>query len=193
MRYTVLLMFLVLSPVGSVQADWLVDADNSLVSFVTYKNDIVAEAHLFGEVTGSVDDAGQLEVAIALDSVDTLIPIRDQRMRELLFETARFPKAIFRAQVGIDELLQLKQGVGKQVNVSGSLDLHGIKSRLTLAVHFSRLSKDRVQVTTVRPVLVRAAGFELLPGIEQLRALAGLAGITTTVPVWFSLQFVADK
>jgi hypothetical protein len=36
---------------------------------------------------------------IDLDSVETLVPIRNQRMRELFFETVRFPAATLSAMV----------------------------------------------------------------------------------------------
>ena len=77
----------------TARAEWVLDNDASRLSFVSTKAGSVAEVHRFTSLRGGIDRRGNVAVAIFLQSVDTLIPIRDERMRELLFETATFPAA----------------------------------------------------------------------------------------------------
>ena len=68
-------------------ADWTLDNERSIVNFISIKNASIGEVHRFRSLAGSVSDDGAVRLVIDLDSVETLIPIRNQRMRELLFET----------------------------------------------------------------------------------------------------------
>jgi hypothetical protein len=58
------------------------------LSFVSTKAGAVAEVHRFTSLRGGIDARGNVAIAIFLRSIDTLMPIRDERMRELLFEMA---------------------------------------------------------------------------------------------------------
>ena len=77
---------LLLSP--ATWADWTLDNAGSRLSFVSIKATNVAEVHTFDALSGSVGGDGHARVVIQLASVNTLIPIRDERMREMLFQTA---------------------------------------------------------------------------------------------------------
>ena len=79
--------------VGNAMAGWELDNERSTVQFMSVKNASIAELHYFHALAGEVADDGQARVSIDLDSIETLIPIRNQRLRELLFETVRFPAA----------------------------------------------------------------------------------------------------
>ncbi len=71
-------------------AGWTLDNTDSRLSFVTVKAQNVAEVHSFTQLSGEVDSTGIATVTIQLASVDTLIEIRDERMREVLFQTDIF-------------------------------------------------------------------------------------------------------
>ena len=98
MRAIVLLLLLAAGPAA---ADWTLDNSGSTLSFVTIKATNVAEVHTFGQLTGSVGTDGHARVVIQLASVDTLIPIRDERMREILFKTDLFPTATADARIDL--------------------------------------------------------------------------------------------
>ena len=71
-----------------VQAAWTLNGDDSTLSFISTKAVNVAEIHKFTTLSGGVDDTGNVTgISIALASVDTGIEIRDDRMREMLFDT----------------------------------------------------------------------------------------------------------
>jgi len=47
-------------------------------------------------------------------------------------------------------------------------------------------------VTTLAPLIITAESVGLVAGVESLREIAGLPSISRTVPVTFSVKFVAD-
>ncbi|OQX14641.1 MAG: hypothetical protein BWK73_09005 [Thiothrix lacustris] len=47
-----------------------------------------------------------------------------------------------------------------------------------------------MQVTTVAPIVLNAADFDLAAGLTALREIAGLTSISNAVPVTFFLSFV---
>ena len=85
-----LLVLLVATP---CLADSLLLTDESTLGFVSVKNVDGAEAHSIARLTGSLNDAGGFAVDIHLDSVDIQVPIRDERMRGMLFDTETYPLA----------------------------------------------------------------------------------------------------
>ena len=173
-------------------AGWMLDGERSALQFMSVKNTHIAEIHHFKALSGSIDDAGQARVVIDLESVETLIPIRNQRMREMLFETLRFPAATLtaRAPTGIETLAT---GETLSAEMSVGVNLHGIVAPYQTRIHATRLADGGVQVTLAQPVLVRATDFALTEGIEALRKIVGLQSISTAVPVTATLVFVADE
>jgi polyisoprenoid-binding protein YceI len=171
-------------------ASWALDEGASSVHFVTVKNAVIAETHEFLAFSGAVagDEAA---VTIALGSVETLIPIRNERMREMLFEVASYPEATLTAPVTQAALEALAPGESVEERLSGTLALRGQSIPLELAVRVSRQGPDAVRVESLGPVMVSAEQLGLAPGVEALRAIAGLNSITPMVPVSFSLLFRA--
>jgi len=123
-------------------ADWVLDGDGSRMSFVSVKAGNVAEVHQFRTLEGRVDDAGTLRVAIDLASVDTAIPIRNQRMREMLFEVARFPEAVVTASIDEAWIEGLAPGESRRVAAEAVLALHGVEQPLTVELLLARLTAD---------------------------------------------------
>ncbi|MEE4108164.1 MAG: YceI family protein [Halieaceae bacterium] len=173
---------------GPVLAAWDLDAERSTVQFLSVKNASVAEVHHFTKVSGGIDDDGEATVTIDLASVETMIPIRNERMREMLFETARFPEATLSARVP-DDLDELDAGETTRADLEVSIDLHGKTALYSAAAHVTRLADGSLQVVLAAPVLVKAADFGLEGGVEMLREVAGLKNISTAVPVDATLVF----
>ena len=69
-------------------ADWVLDSENSHLSFVSIKNGVVAEVHRFDTLRGGVNDNGTAALKIGLASVETNIPIRNDRIKSMLFDVA---------------------------------------------------------------------------------------------------------
>jgi polyisoprenoid-binding protein YceI len=182
----ILLFFAVLGP-SLAHADWALDNDQSRVAFVSTKAGNVAEVHRFGRLTGNLGEDGGFAVDIALDSVDTGIEIRDERMRELLFQTERYPRARLSAQLDMNQLRQIAPGEQGTITAEAELDLHGQRATLTINAAVVHRQDGSLLVSSEEPLVVTASQFELGAGIERLREIAGLPSISPAVPVTFRL------
>jgi hypothetical protein len=174
---------------GTVFADWQLDNAASRLAFVSVKAGDVGEVHRFTALEGSVTEAGEARVTIRLASVDTLIPIRDERMRELLFKTATYPSAEVTTRLDPG----LLAGIGATpvaLSAELMLSMTGVELPVTATLLAVRTSDDSVIVATAAPIIVNAAALQLADGIEALREVAGLPSISKAVPVTFVLTFV---
>ncbi|MEE4330001.1 MAG: YceI family protein, partial [Wenzhouxiangella sp.] len=176
--------------VPSALAGWTVDNDHSRLSFVSVKAGSVAEVHHFGQLAGALEDDGSFRVEIDLASVETLIQIRNERMREMLFETGTFPTASLSSQIDLDAVRALEVGEQTEVVSEAELDLHGQKTNLTIRAVVARLASDRLLVTSAQPLTLNADMLGLSEGVEKLREVAGLSSISPAVPVTFRLTLV---
>jgi polyisoprenoid-binding protein YceI len=190
---SLILAMLLLAPCGMAWADWELDNAQSVVNFVSIKNDSVGEVHNFTSVTGSIGAAGNVQMTINLDSVETLIAVRNERMRELLFETVKYPSAQLTAKVEPAVLAEASKGGVVKAELPVTLSLHGKDKTLTVAVVVVGGADGSMRVFTARPVLVNAADFGLENGVTALQHVAALKAISSVVPVTLQLLFVQAK
>lgn len=168
---------------GSALADWVLDNSKSGLYFVSIKKDHIAETHTFKNLSGRITKAGQGSLVIDLASVKTNIDLRDERIRDHLFETKTFPTAtvsVDLAKTGV------KPGI-QTVNVT--LDLHGVKKEVPATVALTEVG-NTVQVATVAPIILDAADFNLAGGLTVMREIGSVSSISNAVPVTFFLSFV---
>lgn len=177
----------------NVAADWTLDPDQSSLNFVSIKNGNTAENHRFAELEGKVANSGQVTVGVHLASVDTKIPIRDERMQEMLFDTKKTPMAEITARVDIAGFEQMKEGAIANKDVNLTLSLHGKSMDYDILMQVVKLASGDIAVSTEQPLLVKAEDFGLAGGIEALREIAGLSSIATAVPVTANLVFRVNK
>lgn len=173
-----------------VQADWSLDPARSHLAFVTIKAKDVAEVNTFKEMTGSIAADGQASVALMLDSVDTLVPIRNERLRQILFDTADYKEAVLTARIDAARIKAMAVGEIAEITAEGSLSLHGQTQPMILVVQVAKVADNTLMVASAKPVVVDAAKFGMSDGVEKLREIAGLAAISDAVPVSFVLTFV---
>lgn len=172
---------------------WTLDNSASSLAFATVKASDIGESHRFTMLSGSVDRSGKIQVAIDLASIDTQIPIRDERMRDHLFQVTRFPTARLDTSINLEEIELLKPGGSRTVGIEGELTLGGTRLKLAFDVMVWRLTEQSVVVSTVQPVIVSSASLNLVEAVEKLREIAGLPSISKAVPVTFSLTFRSDR
>lgn len=167
-------------------ADWQVGPD-SRVQFVSIKNNTIGEVSHFEILSGSVTDAGKVEVRVVLDSVETNVGIRNERMKAMLFEVGLYPEAVITTQLDAGSMAVLSGG--GLTNVALQIDLHGQtvtkNAQLSVAV-----SDQGVNATTTQPILLSAADFGLEGGVAALQEVAGLNAISRVIPVTVALQLV---
>ncbi len=172
-------------------AGWELTGDSSL-HFLSTKNTNVTETHEFTVIDGSIDDDGKALINIDLSSVETGIPIRNERMQKMLFDTAKFAKATVSTDIPSPLIVAVNAGTITETDIDLVLGLHGISKTVTATVLVSKSANGEIVVSTTTPVLIKAADFGLDGGIEALRNVAGLSAISTTVPVIFNLVFTED-
>lgn len=176
-------------PPPLAEGSWTLDNARSHFSYVTVKAGTVAEANSFDTLSGSVAADGAATLEIDLSSVDTGVDIRNQRMREVLFDVAANPKASVTAKLDPASFDGLGVGQSKLVPISATLDLHGMSDKVDATLDVTRAGPDTVVVSTAKPIIIDAAAFGLGAGVEKLRELANLPAITPVVPVSFTLTY----
>ncbi|MFP6795673.1 MAG: YceI family protein [Pseudomonadales bacterium] len=187
----VIVMTLMLASSAGLQAEsWVLDNKSSYLSFVTVKAGDLAEAHRFRTLSGEVSVDGTAAISIDLASVDTLIPIRDERMREHLFQTIRFPEAIVSLQFDPEQIMSIAEGSSATVQLDGELSMMNRRVPIRADALIVRLTPTRVLVVSRTPVVVNAGSLRLVDGIEKLREMANLPSISKAVTVSFALSFV---
>ncbi len=187
MKKMLLMLALLLSPLLASAMN-LLPAESDLY-FISIKNNSVAETHHFERFSGSLAADGKAVIRVDLASVVTRVDVRDQRMREMLFEVAEFPAAQFSAQIDMAQVKSLAAGDSRRMTLKGELDLHGQKGNLEFDVLVVKRSDGALSVSTVRPAFIQADKYKLLTGVGKLRAAVGLKSIDKVVPVSFYVVF----
>jgi len=162
--------------------DWHLNVNKSQFSFVTVKNKTHNEEHSIKYDGGYINQNGELKIHLALDTVDTGIEIRDQRLRDILFEVNQFPVAIITAK------LENQLPLLKPFDVNFNLDLHGISKNITATVLIQTVG-DELVVTNFEPIVINGKEFNLDSAINQLTKIAGLQSINYEVLADFKLTF----
>lgn len=192
MRMSSLLGAAIICVSSVAQASWTLSNQDSHLTAVSVKKTSVAEVHTFEEISGRISDGGALRVDIDLASVETAIPIRNKRVREMLFETAGFPTATVLGQLDMQAVNKLQPGGRLIVDADFSLALHGHNQSAKAKVMVQRLAGGNLQLTTLEPIIIKAADFGLLEGIGRLKSIAKLPSIATAIPVHAQMIFLAD-
>lgn len=183
---SLLLLFPLVAPAAAPDGGgWSLVSDRSNLAFFSVKNGAIGEVHRFLQLDGRISALGQARISVSLDSVETAIPIRNERMREMLFETLDFPSA--------EVVAQVDTRAEGEVDFTGELTLHGNTAPISTRVLVQRRDDGMVVVSSLDPIVVSAALFGLDGGIDQLRQIAGLQSIATAVPVSFVLTFAPER
>ena len=174
-------------------ADWKVDQNHSSLTYLSTKMsgaNTLFENNRFTSFSGTVKRSGEALLTIDLNSVVTGVGIRDERVKEHVFDVRNHPQAIVKLSVG--ELEKADYGVGQVRSVEASLTMRGVTRQVKGEVSVTRTGEDLL-VQTQSPILIDAKDYGMLDGFETLRNLVQLSGIPMTIPVSFKLQFVPDR
>ncbi|MFT5592818.1 MAG: polyisoprenoid-binding protein YceI [Oceanicoccus sp.] len=189
MKSSLLLIWVFLAFTSNVFADWMLDTEESTLSFVTIKKNNIAEVSQFKQFVGSIDNKGKVSLSIDLSTVDTKISIRDERIKKHLFNASSYGSAMLEGFVDMSRISSLKLGGYYTDIVELTLSLHGVEKPVLAEVTVVKLDHDKWLVSSARPVIVNAGDHGLVKGIEVLKKLAGLESISFAVPVTFELIF----
>lgn len=190
---SLLLTIALMSAATAVHADWTLNQADSTFTFSSIKKDKIFESHTFNQYEGSIDDKGNALLTLDLGSVNTKNPVRDERMKTMLFNIVKFPSASYKMALNLSEVDALKTGQRLQYKADGDLSLFG-ESRTTRAtLNVYKLTDNKILVTTAHPIVIKAEHFGLSAGIDALQAIASLPSITHVAPINFNLVFDLSK
>ena len=179
------------APKGEAErsGNWTLNPLQSSISYVTIKSGPLGEINTFNEISGGVSTGGKAEFVIALDSVHTNSETRDPRMKEYVFETAKYPEAKVTANLNMTQLEVLAIGNSKTVSLDMKLDMHGFVDEREFDVLVTRLGVNEVRVDTTAPLILDIEDFGFEAGIAKLQELANLESISPIVSATVSLTF----
>lgn len=170
----------------ALAADWTLDNASSRLAFGSVKANSLGEVHHFETLSGGVSADGAAMITIDLNSVQTNIDIRNERMIEHVFKATG--TATLSSQIDIAALEALPVGGTAVTEVEATLSLVGTDVDLDLELFVARLSDSSVMVTTNDMIFLDTDEAGIDGGIDVLKQLADLSGITRAAPV--TLRFV---
>ena len=159
-------------------ASWALDTDASRIAFASIKAGEVIETHFFPGLTGDITESGEAAISIPLDQVETKIDLRNERMREMFFDTAQFPTATLAAKVDPQAFADLPVGGRTQTEIEGTLSLHGVDAVIYADAFVTRIALKRIEVASAEPVVIYVADHGVEAGLEALSEVAALPSIT---------------
>jgi polyisoprenoid-binding protein YceI len=180
--------FVFLGISNGVQAQYVVDSDYSVVHFSTIKKNYVVEPAVISNITGGISDSGKANIQIDLNSIDTRVPIRNERLNKLFFESVKFPNTVVSAKIDIKKEMF---GVSdfKKMQVPATLSLFGTSKEIFLNVLIAKVGKDKLLITSLSPTIINADDFGIpASNLANLAATVGGIKISNKVGVSFVLS-----
>lgn len=162
---------------------WQLDTNKSQITYISTKNGDIQEHNTLRFLSGSIDADKHVELHIDLNSIDTNIDIRDERMRALFFETEQYPTATVSADIADNLPLMTPY----QINFTLTLKGQQQSFQSPVMIHSGG---GEMMVTSAEPVIISAVDFGLQSALEKLRDIAGLNSISDTVQVDYKLHFI---
>jgi polyisoprenoid-binding protein YceI len=180
-----LLLSLAFAGAASAGSWKLVPAESSL-HFVGIKNDAVGVVGSFTALDGAFDpDKGTGWVEVKVASTNTGDPARDTNITTHFFEATVFPTARFEVS-GLPAAGKL---VDSDVELSGTLSLHGAKLPLKIPAHVSSDAHGHLHVHNAKPVVLSAHDLGMDAQVAALKAVCGHQSLSAAVPVEFDVSF----
>jgi polyisoprenoid-binding protein YceI len=173
------------------QAKYTLDGDHSAVHFSTIKKQYIVEPAVFKKVSGSISNSGNVEVQIDLNSIETRIPIRNERINKLFFDSVKFPNATVKAKIDMAMLKGIRDF--KKMDLPATLNFYGKSKAIKLKVLIAKVGKNKFVATSMAPTIVNAKDFGVPDNnITKLAATVGGFNISNKVGVSFVLSFTAE-
>ena len=169
-------------------ANWQLDNSQSSLHFVSVKNDVVAETHQFKQLSGSWDGNNAV-ISIAVNSLETNIPIRNERIWQYVLQAEKFAVISVKAALAEAETAKLLPGQSKVITLPLNVTIGAETSELNATVRLTKLSDSAIAASSETPLMLNTNSYKLTAGVAKLQELAGLKRIDPLLPVSFSVQF----
>lgn len=169
-------------------ANWQLDNSQSSLHFVSVKNDVVAETHQFKQLSGSWD-GNNVVINIAVNSLETNIPIRNERIWQYVLQAEKFAAISVKTALTEAETAKLATGQSIVKTLPLNVTIGAETSELSAAVRLTKLSDTTIAASSEIPLMLNTNSYKLGAGVAKLQELAGLKRIDPLLPVSFSVQF----
>lgn len=188
----VILSAVLLSSSWAQAAQWV--SNDNAITFLTTKvnqeNASITEQSSFQNSQARLDESGNFILEIDLNSVQTNVEIRDERLRDWVFQTDKFAQAKVSATLDVKALEQLAVGEVLKLQQPLVLDVHGEQVDLQADLAIQKVAEDKLMVSTLSPVIVDTSAVNMKDGVAELVKVMALSSIVQQVPVSFNAQFV---
>ncbi|WP_394388972.1 YceI family protein [Shewanella woodyi] len=191
MKTTFATLLLSIALLGSTQASaqWTLDSNSAALNFLSTKvlinKQSITEMSGFNTLSGTVSDDGEFMLTVQLESVNTQVPIRDQRLRDWVFQVEKYSRVEISGQISKLELKDLTIGKPKGVTQSLILKTHGKVLTLKAELQLVKSADGALHVSTLTPILLDTRQLDMNLGIEKLIEVMGLASINQQIPITF--------
>jgi hypothetical protein len=170
---------------STVQASVIKDKDSA--------NPVVGVMHLSDGAMTLSSPTPSARLSIDIDSLDTGVPIRNERVRKIFFETSGVGWDTIEVSVpairpDLLATLRTKRRV-EQAKVDATLQIHGRKVMTVLTVDASYADDGRLTVKTSSPIQVKISDFALTDNLHRLSAICMHDSIDDLVAVDATLVF----
>lgn len=187
-----ILSAVLLSSSWAQAAQWV--SNDNAITFLTTKvnqeNASITEQSSFQNSQARLDESGNFILEIDLNSVQTNVEIRDERLRDWVFQTDKFAQAKVSATLDVKALEQLAVGEVLKLQQPLVLDVHGEQVDLQADLAIQKVAEDKLMVSTLSPVIVDTSALDMKDGVAELVKVMALSSIVQQVPVSFNAQFV---
>ena len=153
------------------------------------QNKTITEESSFATSSAQLSADGVFAMSIDLASVKTNIDLRDERLRDWVFEVAKFPKAEISGKIDMNAIGSLKTGDSLQLKQPLTLDIHGNKLDIDAQLTLKRSADNSISVETTEPVMLDAKKMGMSEGVAKLVEVMALASINEQIPVTFKGTF----
>lgn len=179
-------------------ANWSVHSPDSSLHFLSVKANApgasgTTEVHHVKHIDGTLKKNGDIALVIGVNSIDTGIEIRDERMQTMLFNVEQYPKIEFKGSIDLTKADSLQVGQFINLPFNGQLQMAGKSKEIEATVRYQVLDADRIRVSSLAPLVINTDDFTLTQGVDALRDIAGLHSIATTVPINFDFVLVKNN
>ena len=166
-------------------APWQLDLTQSELGLTSTKNSQISERHTVRFSSGSVSAEGKARVEVDLGSIETRIPIRNERMQKFLFAAAT--PVLVAVDLEPTMIASLAAGEARSLSTNVVIKANNQEILLPIALLATPVDASQVRVSGTGELDVAALGYQA--GIEALREIAGLKSISLNVPIDFVLTF----
>ena len=135
---------------------------------------------------------GTARLTIDLDTFDSGIPLRNERVRGIVFETSGVgwdTAELTVAKIPDDALASIRDKKMARAKLDATLKIHGKTVKLVLPVEASYANGGELWVKTSEPLSVKTSDFDLIPNVKRLSQICMHDSIDDAVSVEVSLEF----